>query len=287
MRTVLAALALLACCTPGWAQTPCGLPGVTVSICPPQPAPLQDVEVTLTNNSGETIFLGSNCVHGAIYAGAACSGNVAFQPLCIATVIIPIPDGGSRTQVWNQRDNGGQPVPLGTYSLKVQYSTVNLTFHSCCASFDIVAGSPASAYCTAGSSASGCTASLSAIGTASPSRPSGFTVTATDVEGNKNGLFFFGINGRQAVPWGNGSSFKCVVPPVRRGGLLPATGLLGTCGGTFSQDLNAHWCAVCPKPQHAPLAGQKLQVQLWYRDPRGTSNQASSLSNALEVDVCP
>jgi len=142
-------------------------------------------------------------------------------------------------------------------------------------------------YCTAGTSASGCKAAISTTGTASASASSGFTLEAADVEGLKNGLFFFGTNGRQANPWGSSTSSQCVVPPVIRGGLLPASGTAGLCDGSFSQDLNALWCAGCPKPLKNPGAGALVQAQLWYRDPFNTSNQTTSLSNAVEFTVDP
>ena len=142
-------------------------------------------------------------------------------------------------------------------------------------------------YCTAGTSAAGCQATLSAVGAASPTAGSGFTVSGAGVEGQKDGLFFFSQNGAQANAWGNGTSFQCVVPPVMRAGLLTGTGTLGACDGAFAQDLNARWCATCPKPSQAPVVGQPLYVQLWYRDPFNTSNQTTSLSDALQADVCP
>ena len=123
--------------------------------------------------------------------------------------------------------------------------------------------------------------------TASATATSGFTVTASTVEGNKDGLFFYGTNGRQAVPWGNGTSFQCVIPPVRRGGLLSGTGTVGACDGSFTQDLNALWCPTCPKAGQNPGAGAAVQAQLWYRDPRNTSNQSTSLSDAVEFCVQP
>ena len=92
-------------------------------------------------------------------------------------------------------------------------------------------------YCTAGISASGCVAAISASGTASASAPSGFVVTAAGVEGDNHGLFFFGQNGRQAIPWGNGTSYQCVVPPVHRAGVLPGTGTTGGCDGHFCRIL--------------------------------------------------
>ena len=142
-------------------------------------------------------------------------------------------------------------------------------------------------YCTAGTSASGCQATLGANGSPSASAPAGFALVASQVEGNKDGLFFWGINGPQANSWGNGSSFQCVVPPVWRGGLLQGSGSPGTCDGTFLQDLNALWCTGCPKPNKNPGPGTATQAQLWYRDPLNTSNQTTSLSNAVEFTVCP
>ena len=139
-------------------------------------------------------------------------------------------------------------------------------------------------YCTAGVSANSCQATLSTVGTASATAATGFTVTATNVEGNKDGLFFIGTNGQQAQPWGNGTSFQCVVPPVKRMGLLASNGTNGACDGTKSQDFNAKWTA---EPAKNPGSGATVQAQLWYRDPLNTSNQTTSLSDAIEFTVCP
>jgi len=147
-------------------------------------------------------------------------------------------------------------------------------------------GAPAS-YCTPGTSASGCQASLGASGVASATGPAGFDLIATGVEAAKDGLFFFGTSGRQANPWGNGTSFQCVVPPLARLPLLAGTGTGGTCEGTFTQDLNALWCPGCPQAAKNPGAGALVQAQLWYRDPQNPSNQTTSLSDALEFTVAP
>ena len=158
-------------------------------------------------------------------------------------------------------------------------SNANFTINAPCGT--------AANYCTAGTSASGCQASLSTTGTASATAASGFLLNAGTVEGGKGGLYFYGANGRQASTWGNGTSFQCVLPPVKRGGLLVGAGTAGNCDGSFSQDLNARWCPTCPKPSHNPGAGAVVQAQLWYRDPFNTSNQTTSLSDAIEFVVCP
>ena len=148
--------------------------------------------------------------------------------------------------------------------------------------------SPASVtYCTAGTSASGCQALLSSAGVASASASSGFDLLAAGVEGARDGLYFFGTNGQQANLWGNGTSYQCVAPPVKRAGSLPGIGTVGQCDGSFSQDLNALWCPTCPKPHKNPGAGAVVQAQLWYRDPLNTSNQDTSLADALEFCLVP
>jgi hypothetical protein len=140
-------------------------------------------------------------------------------------------------------------------------------------------------YCTAGTSAAGCQALLSTTGSPSATAPSGFTFEATGVEGQKDGLFFFGDNGRQANSWGNSTSFQCVVPPVKRTSLLVGNGHNGQCDGAFSLDMNSVWTN---QPAKNPGAGAVVQAQLWYRDPFNTANnQATSLSDAIEFLVLP
>jgi hypothetical protein len=139
-------------------------------------------------------------------------------------------------------------------------------------------------YCTAGTTANGCTALVSASGTPSASAASGFDLAVTGGEGSKDGILFFGTNGRQANPWGNGTSYQCVVPPVVRTGLQSGTGTNGACDGGLTLDFNA-WMSA--NPQKAPATGVVVDLQCWFRDPLNTSNQTTSLSDALEFTICP
>jgi hypothetical protein len=139
-------------------------------------------------------------------------------------------------------------------------------------------------YCAAGTSGSGCNASISTSGAPSTSAADGFLLSVDGVEGGKQGLFFFGTNGRQANPWGNGTSVQCVVPPVWRGALLPGLGTPGSCDGSSTYDLTDHWTQ---KPAQNPGPGSLVQAQFWFRDPLSTSNQTTSLSNAIEFPTCP
>ncbi len=139
-------------------------------------------------------------------------------------------------------------------------------------------------YCTAGISASGCVAAMAGVGDPSASGGSGFHVLASGTEGDKDGLFFFGTNGRQATPWGNGTSFQCVAPPVIRTPILAGSGLSGACNGLLAIDFNA---VVAGLGSGAPAAGSVVQIQCWYRDPASSANLKTSLSNALEFTLRP
>jgi len=140
------------------------------------------------------------------------------------------------------------------------------------------------AYCTAGTSASGCQALLTSVGVPSASAPSGFVLLSAAVEGAKSGLFYFGTAGPIAQPWGSTSSFKCVAFPTSRGALISGGGTQGACDGSFSYDLNARWQQ---KPSQNPGAGAVVQVQLWYRDPQSAGSPKTAFSDALELSVGP
>jgi len=142
-------------------------------------------------------------------------------------------------------------------------------------------------YCTTGTSAIGCQASISATGQASASAPSGFSLLATGAEGQKAGGFYFGWNGQLALPWGNSTSLMCVNSPRFRAGLMSGAGTSGACDGAFSVDLNAMWCATCPKPSKNPGIGTVVDAQFWFRDPASSTSITTALSNAIEFTVGP
>ena len=133
-------------------------------------------------------------------------------------------------------------------------------------------------YCTAGTSGLGCTATLSASGLPSASASSGFVLSATGVESDRDGIFFYGRNGRLAHPFQNGSSTLCVQPPVLRAPRVFGSVAPGACQGQLALDLTAHWST---HPGRKPGPGDVVQAQLWYQSTQG------ALSDALEFTVCP
>ena len=145
--------------------------------------------------------------------------------------------------------------------------------------------SNASSYCTAGTSANGCQTFISAAGTSSSTASTGFVITGPSSEGSKSGLFYWGtVQKSPANMIGTSSSWNCVLPPVKRSGLLDSGGAINTCTGTFSLDLNARWTA---QPAQKSPPGTTLFGQIWYRDPTNTSNQTTSRSDGLTWTVCP
>jgi hypothetical protein len=141
-------------------------------------------------------------------------------------------------------------------------------------------------YCTAGTTSNLCNATMSGVGTPSVSNASSFVVTASGVEGNKQGLIFYGTSGRNSAPWGLGNSFLCLNAPTQRTPTQSSGGSNGNCNGSLSLDWNAFVAANPNKAINQGLApGVKVQVQAWFRDP--PAPKTTSLSDAIEFDLCP
>jgi hypothetical protein len=147
-------------------------------------------------------------------------------------------------------------------------------------------GSPSINYCTAGTTTNGCLASIGAAGVASVSQSSGFVVAATQVEGQKAGLVFYGLSGASATPWlGGSSSFLCVKSPTQRSPTLASGGVAGACNGVLALDLLAYLNSN-PSSLGQPFGGgEALFLQAWFRDPGAPSG--TNLSNGLCVVLAP
>jgi hypothetical protein len=142
-------------------------------------------------------------------------------------------------------------------------------------------------YCTAGTTANGCVASMTSSGVASVAASTGFLLNVANVPGQANGIVFYGASGRLAQPWAGGasSSFLCVHFPVQRTGLQASGGTSGACNGALVLDWRAY-LAANPGALGNPLtAGQQFDAQAWFRDP--PSPGGTSLSNALEFFAVP
>lgn len=143
------------------------------------------------------------------------------------------------------------------------------------------------AFCTAGTTTNGCVASMSGTGTPSASSGSGFTISASAVEGQKLGLLFYGLDNTGFTPsqWGASSSVLCIKAPTQRSGALSSGGTSGVCDGVLAIDWNAFINANSGALGNPFSAGQHVFAQAWFRDPPSTKTTA--LSNALEFVVGP
>jgi Tol biopolymer transport system component len=147
---------------------------------------------------------------------------------------------------------------------------------------------PVESYCTSSTSSGGCSPAL-ASSTVAPSLsagPGSFVVTCSPLDGQRQGIFFYGIGGRLAQPWAAGStSYLCVKPPTQRTAAQTSGGTAGACDGALVLDF-FQFAATHPAALGQPFApGQSLQLQAWFRDP--PAPKTTNLSNALEATLNP
>jgi hypothetical protein len=158
-------------------------------------------------------------------------------------------------------------------------------------SLDPCAGT-AVAYCTAKTNSLGCVPAIGSTGTPSASASSGFVLTGSNVRNNKPGLSFYKVNGSQAsVAFQCG--FLCVGPsgikrtPARSAGGNP--GPANDCSGVYSLDMNAFAQGLAggsPDPA-LQVPGSQVHTQWWGRDQGFSQPCNTTLTDALQYDVCP
>ena len=147
---------------------------------------------------------------------------------------------------------------------------------------------PPAPYCTAGTSTHGCVPSIAAPNNPSLTSANPCVITVTNVEGQKSGMIFYGIDNTSfvATPWSAGSSsYQCVRGPQQRMDALSSSGTMDACDGSLIQDFDAFQLAN-PTALGNPFAlGQTVYAQGWYRDP--LSPKTTSLSNAIKMIYMP
>lgn len=154
------------------------------------------------------------------------------------------------------------------------------------AAFDATA-SP-DGYCSAKVNSLGCEPALVFSGLSSASSASGFTLSATRVLNQVNGLYFYGVNGASSTPFQGGT--MCVAPPRLRAPLSNSGGSPGPssdCSGVLSIDVNAFASGALggtPLPQ-LTTPGVRVNWQCWSRD--ASSSFGINLSNAVTYVVLP
>lgn len=113
------------------------------------------------------------------------------------------------------------------------------------------------------------------------SRP--LSIDATQIVNWKNGLFFYGTQGSQAIPFLGGT--LCVALPLKRTDLQNAGGTAEftlDCSGSFHFDFNT-WLQTGQDPLIAP--GTQVHGQYWFRVPETPSG--SGLTDGVLFEVGP
>lgn len=149
------------------------------------------------------------------------------------------------------------------------------------------AGGPV-VYCTAGTSTNGCVPTISASAQPSVSAATSCVIDIDDLEGQKLGLVFYGINnsGFNPVNWGSGgTSFLCVKPPSQRTTASSSGGTAGVCDGALTLDWNAFQFTHPGALGNPWSVGAKVYAQGWYRDPPAV--KTTNLTDALELTYAP
>jgi hypothetical protein len=156
------------------------------------------------------------------------------------------------------------------------------------ARYDGVGPPQPTSYCTASTTANGCSASITANAQPSVTFTTPCVLSIASVEGQRQGLIFYGLDntGFSPLPWSSGSSsFLCVKPPTQRTGPQSSGGAIASCSGTLSLDWNAFHAANPGALGGAITAGSRVYAQGWFRDP--PAPKSTNLSNALELTVAP
>ncbi|MBL8803880.1 MAG: SUMF1/EgtB/PvdO family nonheme iron enzyme [Planctomycetes bacterium] len=150
------------------------------------------------------------------------------------------------------------------------------------------AQSAPTSYCTAGGSTNGCTPQISANAQPNVSSTSGCILTTLGVEGQRQGLTFYGVDntGFTPTPWAPlSTSLLCVKPPTVRFAPANSGGTLGACNGALAFSWDAFQAANPGALGNPWTVGDKVFAQTWYRDPLAA--RGTNLSNALELTLQP
>jgi subtilisin-like proprotein convertase family protein len=255
-----------------------------------------DLDVRLTSPAGTTVQLCNLDAGGSIDAFAAthwydtartgllddAAGNFAYQSGIPASDLVP---DGAFARFFGEDPNG--TWTLSVYDNASPDSGVFTRWDLSIRTYGPTITPPVS-FCTGGTTAHNCVASISGNANPSVSFANPCAISVASVEGQKTGLIFYGIDntGYTPITWAAGSSsFLCVKAPTQRTGTQGSGGTNNACDGTLALDWNAY-VANNPGSMGLPFsAGDEVFLQAWFRDP--PSAKTTSLSNALRMTYQP
>ncbi|NUP95509.1 MAG: proprotein convertase P-domain-containing protein [Planctomycetaceae bacterium] len=233
-------------------------------------------EVKLSTRNGG---IWDNVFNGTLFSPTALVP--VTDPVYANMVVVPLvsPEGSF--------DNFIGQDPNGTWTLKIRdfsmwdFGTLkrwDLTVSTCDASLPAV-------YCTAGTTTNNCVAAISASNHPNVAHSNSVLIHVANVEGQKQGLIFYGL-APAATQWcTGGASLMCVKAPTERTPSLTSGGTLNACDGAFLLDWNAHQLANPTSLGNPWSVGTTTYVQAWFRDPPAC--KTTHLSNGVELTYQP
>jgi outer membrane protein assembly factor BamB len=231
----------------------------------------QTVLSVTAGDAGEVIVVGREGANAFVALFDA-----QLQPAWSTTTTPP--PGAGDTAYYSSRSSSGRIAIGGSAFGNVDRALV--------ASFDATA-SP-DGYCSAKVNSLGCEPALVFSGLSSASSASGFTLSATRVLNQVNGLYFYGVNGASSTPFQGGT--MCVAPPRQRAPLSSSGGSpspTADCSGVLALDVNAFAAGALGGSVLPQLTtpGVRVNWQCWSRD--ANSSFGTNLSNAVTYVVLP
>ena len=257
------------------AQSSCGsIPGITVDVTP-SPAPLgQPITITLKNNSNVQVDLPDACLIDWVSTGSTCTGQTVFSPIC-AQVITPVPPGSSVSFVWDQKDDLGQQVPVGTYSFKIKFFTPTGS-DGCCPSVDIFNPCPPPTHYGQGDPGSGgIVPEISSSGDPQVGNANFQLLLKRAVGGAPTGLFLGAAPASIQTGWG---TFLVSPNP-------PLVQLFFSVGGTPGAPGQGSAVIPAPIPNNPALAGVSAYAQALFKDVQASGG--ISHTDGMRIDICP
>ena len=170
----------------------------------------------------------------------------------------PCIDAGDPTR----QDADGTRIDMGAYPFDAAYC-----------------GSPGN-YCAAKINSLACAPSMGWSGQPTVAGADDFHVLASDVLPNQIGILMSSVAGVDEAPFFGG--LRCVAAPLVRSLVLRSTATGdGECPGRFDYPLTQ-----AEMSNRGLVAGTRLYLQFWYRDPFHADGTGIGLTDGLEVTLC-
>ena len=247
-----------------------------VTFSPASPAPGQPITIKITNVSASCAYIqSSGCTINSIHQNT-CQGQAVWKALICTKNLIIFGPGQSVSHVWNQLDQNGQQVPIGTYAFNTNIKDPNFNPIGLCPTVTIGNGCPLPTPFGSGNPGTGGQVPvLSSFGGGPKLGNAAFGLAINNALGGSQAVLFLGpIPANLQANWGSlyvNPSPPAVILP------LPLGGAVGQAGAGS---------LILPSgiPNNNALIGVTVYAQFLVADP-GSSGGIST-TQGLTFTIC-